>query len=153
MKPIAAIASLLCMTAVAAQAQVVGPPPAAAPAPAPCALVVESGAQYAETPLFGFDPAVSSTPLPVPPAQPKPVLVRCTRSTIIPEVSDYRVLAEMHLPLAIAAGGRTLFLGSAEGRFQVGVQDGAVTPEEKTALQDRMDQMQTAMDARSAARK
>ena len=96
MKSIAAIAGLVWLTAVAAHSQTAGPPsPAApaAPAPAPCALVVENGAQYAETPLFGFNPAASATPLPVPRAQPKAVLVRCTRLTIIPEVTDYRVLA------------------------------------------------------------
>lgn len=156
MKLTAVLAGLVCMTGLAAHAQTIGPPAPAAPAPppaAPCSLVVENGADYAETPLFGFNPAVTAVALPAPPAQPKPVMVTCTRLTIIPEVTDYRVLAEMHLPLAIRAGGRTLLLGSAEGHFQVGVQDGAVTPEERTALQDRMDQMQVALEASLSKKK
>jgi hypothetical protein len=105
-----------------------------------------------QTPLAAFDTAITTLPLPMVPATANAAMVLCHRDTIIPEVNDYRVLAEMHLPLAIQAGPRTLFLGSAGDHFQVGVQDGVVTDAEKTALQDRMDQMQTALE-KSVAKK
>lgn len=166
-----AIVGLLCLTAAAAHAQVPSQraaPPAAAPAPtqapaqapapaaaAPparsCSVVTQANGAYAETPLAGFDPAVTSAPLPAVTVA-NPLMVLCNRTTIIPEVTDYRVLTELRLPLSIRAGQRTLFLGASGGKLQVGLPDGQVTPEETKTLEDRLDEMQTAM-AKPAAKK
>ena len=152
----AAFVGLLWSVAAVAHAQIQGPLISAAPAaPAPvsvCTLMLKAGDGYTETPLVGFDPANTSVALPVPAPGTSPAMVSCNRTTIIPEVTDYRILTEMHLPLAIVAGSRTLLLGATSGRFQVGLPDGQVTTAEKTALQDRLDQMETAFEA-AAARK
>jgi len=89
-------------------------------------------------------PAVTTAPLPAVTVA-NPVMVLCNRTTIIPEVTDYRVLTELRLPLSIRAGQRTLFLGAAGGKLQVGLPDGQVTPEETKTLEDRLAEMQTAM--------
>jgi len=47
--------------------------------------------------LPGFDPAVTSTPLPAITAAGS-VMIACMRPTIVPEVTDYRVLTELRLP-------------------------------------------------------
>jgi hypothetical protein len=142
-----AIAGLACMTAGVAHAQGAAAPPATFAAPAAparsCLLVTQAGGQYAETPLVGFDPALTSIPLPAVPAGA--VMVVCNRATIIPEVTDYRVLTELRLPLSIRSGPKTLFLGAAGGKLQVGLPEGQATPEDTKAVQDRLDEMQSAM--------
>ena len=154
-----AIAGLVCSTAAVAHAQgqtAPSPAPAtAAPAAATpsCSLVTKNGEQYVETPLAGFDPAVTSRPLPPAPPAGSGAMVLCKRATMIPEVTDYRVLAEMHVPLAINAGPKSIYLGAAEGRLQIGMPDGqTVTPAETKALQDRLDQMQSALQAKAPAK-
>jgi hypothetical protein len=72
-------------------------------------------------------------------------MVVCNRATIIPEVTDYRVLTELRLPLSIRSGPKTLFLGAAGGKLQVGLPEGQATPEDTKAVQDRLDEMQSAM--------
>ena len=130
-----------------------GPPAPAVSTPAsasPCALTTKIGEQYVDTPLANFNPAAAA-PLPAPAANA--VLVVCNRATIVPELSDYRVLTEMHLPLAIKDGKRTLFLGAANGKLQIGVQDGEVAPAEVEALRTRIDEMEDAMTKAPAAKK
>jgi hypothetical protein len=171
-----AIAGLLSMTALAAHAQ--GPtqglrrapaPPAGAPAPAApapaasappaapaaparaCFVVTQANGAYAETPLAGFDPAVTSAPLPAVTVAGA-LMVVCNRTTIIPEVTDYRVLTELRLPLAIRTGAATVLLGASGGKLQIGLPDGQVSPGDTKALEDRLAEMQTVM-ARPAAKK
>ena len=150
-----AIAGLLCMTAAAAHAQgpAAAPPASAAPA-APvrsCSVVNQANGAYAETPLPGFDPALTSAPLPAV-TMANALMVVCNRTTIVPEVTDYRVLTELRLPLAIRSGSKTVLLGVSGGKLQVGLPDGQVSPEETKALEDRLAEMQTAM-AKPAAKK
>lgn len=152
MKRIAVI-GLICFAGSAARAQTAAPvqgPASTAPAPAPapatgCQLMTKSGDQFVGTPLPGFDPSVKSVRLPAPQAGSNAAMVLCNRTTIIPQVTDYRILTEMHLPLAISAGGKTVFLGASKGRLQMGVPDGALTADETEALRNRIDEMQTAM--------
>jgi hypothetical protein len=152
-----AIAGLLSVTAVAAQGQTPAPAapvapaaqaaPAASAAPArACFAVTAANGAYAETPLAGFDPAVTSAPLPAVTIA-NPVMVVCNRATIIPEVTDYRVLTELRLPLAIRTGARTVLLGASGGKLQIGLPDGQISAEDTKALEDRLAEMQTAMAA------
>jgi hypothetical protein len=141
------VVGLACMAAGGAHAQGAGPPAPAAGAAAPerpCFLVTQALGQYTEIPLTGFDPAVTSQPLPAVTA-PNAVMIMCVRTTIVPEVTDYRVLTELRLPLSINTGQRTLLLGASKGKLQIGLPDGAATPEETKALQDRLDEMNAAM--------
>jgi hypothetical protein len=151
-----AIAGILCMTAGAVHAQVQSAPAPAAAAPAAlersCALVTQTtNGAYAEVPLPGFDPALTSAPLPAV-TMTNAVMVVCNRTTIIPEVTDYRVLTELRIPLAIRTTSKTVLLGASGGKLQVGLPDGQVSPEDTKALEDRLAEMQTAM-AKPAARK
>jgi hypothetical protein len=144
------VASLACMAAGGAQAQVVAGPPApgapAAPAASerPCFVVAQALGQYSEIPLTGFDPAVTSQPLPAI-TTPGAVMIMCVRTTIVPEVTDYRVLTELRLPLSINTGQRSLLLGASAGKLQIGLPDGPASPEETKALQNRLDEMNAAM--------
>jgi hypothetical protein len=154
------LAGLLSLMAAAARAQVPAPAPApatpppaaAAPSVRSCSVITQADGAYAETPIAGFDPAITSAPLPALTVA-NPLMVLCNRTTIIPEVTDYRVLTELRLPLSIRAGARTLFLGASGGKLQVGLPDGQVTPEETKTLEDRLDEMQTAMAKPAAASK
>jgi hypothetical protein len=127
--------------------------PGATPANAiaPCVVSTKIGDQYFESPLVGLDPAAPG-PLPVMQANTGAVMVACARSTLVPEVSDYRVLTEMHLPFAIKAGAKTLFVGVKGGQIQFALPDGDASPEEMAALHTRRDQMQAAMQAKTAAK-
>jgi hypothetical protein len=80
-------------------------------------------------------------------------MVACIRATIIPEVTDYRVLTELRLPLSIRAGQKTLLLGASAGKLQIGLPDGPTTPEETKALRDRLDEMNATMAASAPKRK
>lgn len=149
-----AVTGLVWFAAVAAaQAQTVGPPQAGQPmvniAPTPCTVSSKIGEQYLESPLAGFDPTAPG-PLPVLPANSGAVMVVCSRDSIVPQVTDFRVLTEMHLPLAIKSGAKTLFIGLKEGRLQFAVPDGDATPAEMGALSARRDEMQAAMAAKVA---
>ncbi len=159
-----AVAGLVCMTAGAVHAQVssapargapvAGPPAPAGPA-APdrsCVVVTQALGQYTEIPLAGFDPAVTAQPLPAVTA-PGAVMIACLRTTIIPEVTDYRVLTELRLPLTIRAGQKTLLLGASAGKLQIGLPDGPATPEDTKALKDRLDEMEAAMAKAAPAKK
>jgi hypothetical protein len=168
------VAGLVCMTAGAvhaqdskaqgSKAQAPGAPKAGAPTPvapavpaAPpasdrsCVLVTQTGDQYAEQPLPGFDPAVTSQPLP-PITAANAAMIVCIRTTIIPEVTDYRVLTELRLPLSIRVGQKTLFLGASGGKLQAGMPEGEATAEDTKAVQDRLDEMNDAM-AKALAKK
>jgi hypothetical protein len=148
-----AIAGLILMTGAAAHAQgQAAPAPAASAAPPrSCSVVNQANGAYSETPLPGFDPAATSAPLPAV-TMANAVMVVCNRATIVPEVTDYRVLTELRLPLAIRAGSQTILLGASAGKLQVGLPDGQVSPEQTKAIEDRLAEMQTAM-AGPAARK
>ena len=117
-----------------------------------CLLVTQALGQYTEIPLAGFDPAVTSQPLP-PVTAPGAVMIVCMRATIVPEITDYRVLTELRLPLSINTGQRTLLLGASAGKLQIGLPDGAATPEETKALQNRLDEMNAAMAAAAPKKK
>jgi len=143
----------------AARAGVAGPAqgpslsgPAAAPAAEGCQLVSKAGDQYVESPLVGFEPRVTSKPLPVVQANSGAQMVLCNRSTIVPELTDYRVLTEMRLPLAIKSGAKTLFLVVKDGQLQFALPDGDATPDEMKALSARQTEMRTAMAAKTAAK-
>ena len=149
-----AIVGLVWFVASIAHAQApatVGPPASAAAAAAPaaaessCVLMVKVGDQYLANPLTGFNLANTAKPLPVPQADANATLVMCNRATIVPEVTDYRVPFEMHLPLAIKAGDKSLFLGINKGKLQVGVPEGQSSPDEVKGLSARIDEMQLAM--------
>jgi len=141
-----ALAGLICIGACAAHAQAPAPAAPAPPAPdAPCALMSKIGDQYLTTPLAGFNPAITSVPLPTPPANAASTIVMCNRATIVPEITDYRVPLEMHLPLAIKAGDKSLFLGINKGKLQLGVPDGQSSAEEMQSLRARVDEMDLAM--------
>ena len=152
------VAGLACLTAGVVHAQApaapVSPPASTGPA-APersCVLVTQALGQYTEIPLTGFDPAVTSAPLPAVTA-PNAVMIACLRTTIVPEVTDYRVLTELRLPLTIRAGQKTLLLGASKGKLQIGLPDGAAAPEETKALQNRLDEMNAAMAAARSKKK
>jgi hypothetical protein len=120
-----------------------GPPRDPAPPAAGCVLMSKAGAP---TPLPGFDPAKTSTPLPQP--QADPMMVMCDRTTVVPQVTDYRVLLEMQLPLVIRVGDRLLVVGAKDGQFQFSMERGAATPAETAALDARRDEMQKAAGAK-----
>jgi hypothetical protein len=164
------VVGLAWLAASAAQAQTTGPAPAPAPAPsrpvqgpalpgagppaeaiAPCVVSTKVGDQYLDSPLVGFDPAAPG-PLPVLQANSGAVMVACARSSLIPRVSDYRVLTEMHLPFAIKTGDKTLLIGVKGGQVQFAFPNGDATPEEMTTLRAVRDQMQSAMTAKTAAK-
>ena len=118
---------------------------------APCVITTKIGDQYFESPLAGFDPT-NPAPLPALGANSGAVMVACARSTLVPEISDYRVLTEMRLPFAIKAGAKTLFIGVKGGQVQFALPDGDATPEEMTAIRARRDQMQAALQAKTASK-
>lgn len=143
---VCAIVGLACMTAAPlhAQGQAVQAPAAAGSA---CALVTKSGDNNVETPLPGFDPGRNT---PLPPVPPSGVAVVCDRATFIPEVADYRVLTEMHLPLMINAGSKTILLRLSGRGVELGMPEGQeATAEETKALKARLDQMAEAMQAKA----
>ena len=153
-----AVVGLVWFVASVAHAQT----PAAAGAPAPaalapaapassCALMSKVGDQYMASPLLAFNPAMTSMPLPIPQANANVAMVMCNRATIVPEITDYRVLLEMHLPLAIKAGDKTLFLGINKGQLQMGVPEGQSSPDDIQGLRARIDEMQLAMNKAAGA--
>lgn len=83
--------------------------------------------------------------------------VLCGRSDIVPSENDWKVL-DAGYPLFISVAGdgkpdRTITLEEVKGRLQVQFSEGAVTAEDETRLQARLDQLQTAIQDAFMARK
>ena len=111
---------------------------------AECALLSKTGDRYARVPLPGFDPA-SPAPLSVAKPEGGSALILCRRATVLPELSDYRVPAELHLPLALTDERRVLYLEIVDGRLQASLRRGQASPEQEAELKARVDQMQAAL--------
>ena len=124
----------------------------AAVAEGSCQLVSKAGDQYVESPLNGFEPKDVSKALPGVQANSGAAMVLCNRASLVPELTDSRVLTEMHLPLAIKSGGKTLFLVVQNGQLQFALPDGDATPDEMKALSARQTEMRTAMAAKPPAK-
>ena len=110
-----------------------------------CELMVKRAGAFAFVELPNFDPSVLSVPLVSPNPTENASAVICHRSTIVPLPDDYRVLVEMHLPLALQAGQTTIWLMMVSGQLEVQFKEGQATPDEMQILQARLDQMQTAI--------
>lgn len=97
--------------------------------------------------MRSFDPSNKAVPLyPADPAE-KIEAVMCERKTLVPEPTDYRVISEMRLPLAIRSGTVTVWLGAENGRLSVQIPAGAVSAADQQAIKARVDELQTAMQA------
>ena len=112
---------------------------------AECALLSRTGDHYARVPLPGFDPS-SPGPLQAPRPEGSTALVLCRRGTVFPELTDYRVPAELHLPLALTDERRVLQLDIVGGKLQASLRRGQLAAEQEAALKARVDQMQAAMN-------
>ena len=119
---------------------------------ATCALLSRTGDRYARVPLPGFDPATSPGPLSIAAPEGATALVLCRRGSIFPELTDYRVPAELHLPLAITDERRVLYLEIVGGRLQATFRRGVASPAEEAEVKARVEQMQAAMQAQPPAR-
>ncbi len=117
---------------------------------AECALLSRTGGQYARVPLPGFDPS-SPAPLSIEKPEGGAAVVLCRRGTIFPEPTDYRVPAELHLPLAITDERRVLYLEIVDGKLQASLRKGHATPDEEAEVKARVDEMQAAMQAQKPA--
>jgi hypothetical protein len=113
-----------------------------------CKLMVKRADQFTLVELPDFDPAVLSVPLVPPSPAENASAVICQRTTIVPLPDDYRVLTEMHLPLALSTDHATPWLMIEAGQLKVQFKDGEASPEEMRALQARLDEMQTALLSR-----
>ncbi len=118
---------------------------------AECALLSKTGSQYARIPLPGFDPG-SPAPLSIAKPDGGSALILCRRATVLPELSDYRVPAELHLPLALTDERRVLYLEIVDGRLKASLRRGQASPEQEAELKARVDEMQTAMTGQSPAK-
>ncbi len=119
---------------------------------ATCALLSRTGERYARVPLPGFDPASSPAPLSIPTPEGATALVLCRRASVLPEMTDYRVPAELHLPLAITDERRVLYLEIVGGRLQATFRRGQASPDEEAEVKARVGEMQAAMDRGAASK-
>jgi hypothetical protein len=106
-----------------------------------CRLLVKDGDSFAWQELPGLDPANRSLPLSPPSADAHAQAVVCTRDSVVPEPTDYRVLLDMKLPLSLHVSGREpLWLELRNGQLIVRAPN--LSPEEAQATQDRVNEMQ-----------
>jgi hypothetical protein len=112
-----------------------------------CKLMVKRADQFTLIDLPDFDPSILSIPLLPPNTAENASAVICQRTTIVPLPHDYRVLTEMHLPLALRTDRTTLWLMIESGQLKVQFKDGQATPDEMRALQERLDEMQSALQS------
>ena len=116
---------------------------------AECALLSRTGGSYARAPLPGFDPS-SPAPLSVKTPEGGTALILCRRGTVFPQLTDYRVPAELHLPLALTDERRVLQIEIVDGKLQATLRRGQLVPEQEAALKARVEEMQAAMDGAAA---
>ena len=80
--------------------------------------------------------------------------IMCGRSSLVPAQKDDKVLLAGY-PLAIVSesgsGRRVLWLELSDGRFQVSYDKGALSADEASAAQSRMNEFQTRLDAKSGS--
>lgn len=109
--------------------------------------MVKRANQFTLKELPSFDPSILSIPLTPPSSAENASAVICQRTTIVPRPDDYRVLTEMHLPLALRTDRTTLWLMIESGQLKVRFKDGQATPDEMRAVQERLDEMQSALQS------
>ena len=137
----AGLASVALLGSARAQAQT------APPAGPSCTLMVKGIDGYVFVRMRSFDPSNKAVPLhPADPAD-RVEAVMCERKTLIPEPTDYRVISEMHVPLAIRSDAVTVWLGAENGRLVVQVPAGAVNDADQRAIKARVDELQKTMEA------
>jgi hypothetical protein len=119
---------------------------------AACALLSRTGDHYARQPLPGFDTASSPAPLTVPNPEGATAVVLCRRGVIVPEMSDYRVLAEAHVPLALTDERRILFLELVDGKIRATLRRGQFMPGEQAAVDARVGELQAQMSGEGPAK-
>ena len=137
----AGLAAVALLGSACAQAQT------ASPAEPPCALMVKGIDGYVFVRMRNFDPSNKAVPLyPANPADSIDAVI-CERKSLVPEPTDYRVISEMRMPLAIRSGGVTVWLGAENGRLSVQVPAGAVNAADQQAIKARVDELQKAMEA------
>jgi hypothetical protein len=102
--------------------------------------------------LHVIEATARDKPFVLPPDSPKHVTaIMCSRSSLVPARGDDKVLVAGY-PLAIvsesSSGRRVLWLELSDGQFQVSYDKGALTAEEASAAQSRMNEFQTRLDAK-----
>lgn len=79
--------------------------------------------------------------------------VACPRASLVPMQNDVRVLTEWGVAFGIVEDGpRSLWIWAADGRLQVKVDDGELTPTEAAAVRHWLERSQTLFDAALASR-
>jgi len=140
------LVGLAWLAASAAQAQ------APSPGAGNCFMVIRDRGQSLQIPLTGFDPSVTSTPLPDANPDAGASMVLCNRATVMPELTDYRVPFEMGQALAIRAGRTIVVLSIDKDHLTITTPDNEPA-DEKARIQARVDEMQAIMMSRVSAAK
>ncbi len=140
--PAAAVVAAFCAPALAA----------AQDRDANCSLLSRTGDHYERAPLAGFDPADPAAPFAVKVPPGATALVLCRRGSVLPQITDYRVPAELHLPLDITDERRVVQIDIIDGRLQATFRRGQASPEEQAAVTARVEEMQAALQQRAAAK-
>ena len=90
-------------------------------------------------PIQGYSIMAATPPLTAPPNQPRIDAIVCERPGLSISPNDYRVLTDLHVPLFIRAGERTVAMELDQGGVRLRFTNGAPLPEEMQGLRDALD--------------
>ena len=109
-----------------------------------CLLVSKMGDQLQRTPMPGFDPAKPG-PLALPKVGGQMGMILCSGGTVLPEPKDYRVPAELKMPIGYTDGQKEFYLAADNGQLEFLFDTEGPPPIDQAKAQALLDQMQKAM--------
>lgn len=113
----------------------------AAAAEESCAVLVQTGDGVQVQAAPGWTVQGVSPPV-LPAGIDNIVAAMCDRDSIVPDVSDFRVVTDLLLPFNIRSGGRIIVLEISNGQLRARFLRGALTEAERAALQAAMNDAQ-----------
>ena len=115
-----------------------------------CAVMTEESGEIVShklTDLHVLDAVADSSQFTLPKDAPNAVkAVICGRSSIVPAISDYKVLASGY-PFNIVSGQRIAALEVSGGQIRLRMIKGTIEANEMDLMQTRLNELQTAFDA------
>jgi len=120
-------------------------------APEMCSVIVPhpGGEGFTHYPVPGYKVEDAVPPLSLPEGHPDTVMIACVRDTLVPVDNDFRVLADLGVPMMLSDGSTTIRLEFVEGRFRYRVVSGEIPETRVPALEAALDRGQQHLAARA----
>ncbi|MEQ1489016.1 MAG: hypothetical protein ABL932_00545 [Terricaulis sp.] len=114
-----------------------------------CAALVRLNGQIVRQDLPDYSVLDAAPPFTAPVVGGELQAIMCGRTAIHFALNDYHVLTDVRVPFYVSDGTRVVALEISNGQLRVRIANGQMSPDEAEALQQSVDQMQSALQGES----